>query len=91
MKCPCKAQNFLGKNLILLAFQSSYADNEEKTSLQDDFEMEVAVWTRTGLSNLDARDVGSSKARDKTKVSWTPLPKGSKHLGFSSWITASGN
>lgn len=33
MKCPCKVQNFLGKNLILLAFQSSYPDDEEKNSL----------------------------------------------------------
>lgn len=91
MKCPCKVENFLGKNLILPAFQFSYPDNEGKTSLQDDFEMEGTVWRWTGLSCLDARDAGSSNARDNIKVSWTPLPKGSEHLGFGSWITASGN
>lgn len=58
--------------------------------------MHVTVWLWTVLSCLDARDVGSSKVMDHTtnvKVSLTPLPRheGSEHLGFSSWMTVSGN
>lgn len=58
--------------------------------------MHVTVWVWTVLPYLDARDVGSSKVMDHTtnvKVSLTPLPrhKGREHLGFSSWITVSGN
>lgn len=58
--------------------------------------MHVTVWAWTVLPYLFARDVGSSKVMDhrtSVKVSLAPLPghKGSEHLGFSSWITASGN
>lgn len=58
--------------------------------------MHVTIWIWSVLPYLDARDVVSSKVmhhRANIKLSLTPLPRheGCEHLGFSSWITVSGN